>query len=211
MTDITKSIRFSITQWNEIEEDIKKHNFKNPSELIRTCHELFQKFMSYKDTLNDPIETKKFLAETLPMFQAEKAFDRYEKLVEGLTIDDRNMFFFALSQDRNSRVATLAKADRNNKLRMQKGGELMPKVGYRLVNHNDCEYYAPIEPPHQYNDGKEWDKLSHTDRATLRDELELKLSELQQMFPNDDGRITGQLFEAVRRINQQLEKEDKRI
>ena len=211
MTDITKSIRFSINQWEQLEEDVKKYRYKNPSDCLRACHELFQKFMSYKDTLNDPNETKKFLEETLPMLQVEKAFDRYEKLVEGLTLDERNMLFFALSQDRNARVATLAKADRNNKLRMQKGGELKPKVGYRLVNSNDYEYYEPIEPPHQYNDGKEWDKLSHTDRATLRDELELKLSELQQMFPNDDGRMTGQLFEAVRRINNQLEREDKRI
>ena len=147
--------------------------------------------MSYKDTLNDPNEREKFLAETLPMFQAEKAFDKYEKLVEGLTLDERNMLFFALSQERNSRIATLAKADRNNKLRMQKGGELKPKVGYRLVNHEDYQYYEPIEPPNQYDDGKEWNKLSHTDRVTLRDELELKLSKLQQMFPNDDGKKIG--------------------
>lgn len=179
MTDITKSIRFSITQWEQLEEDVKKYRYKNPSDCLRACHELFQKFMSYKDTLNDPNETKKFLAETLPMFQAEKAFDRYEKLVEGLTLDQRNMFFFALSQERNSRIATLAKADRNNKLRMQKGGELIPKVGYRLVNHDDYQYYEPIEPPNQYDDGKDWNKLSHTDRVTLRDELELKLSELE--------------------------------
>ena len=211
MTDITKSVRFSINQWERLEEDVKKYHFKNPSDCLRVCHELFEKFMSYKDTLNDPNEREKFLEETLPMLQVEKAFDRYEKLVEGLTLDERNMLFFALSQERNSRIATLAKADRNNKLRMQKGGELKPKVGYRLVNHEDYQYYEPIEPPNQYDDGKEWNKLSHTDRVTLRDELELKLSKLQQMFPNDDGKITSQLVQAVRRINEQLEKEDRRI
>jgi len=210
LTDITKSIRFSITQWEQLEEDVKKYRYKNPSDCLRACHELFQKFMSYKDTLNDPNETKKFLAETLPMFQAEKAFDRYEKLVEGLTLDQRNMFFFALSQERNSRIATLAKADRNNKLRMQKGGELIPKVGYRLVNHDDYQYYEPIEPPNQYDDGKDWNKLSHTDRVTLRDELELKLSELEKKYP-DDSKMTFILRDNVRKINEQLEKEDKRI
>lgn len=210
MTDITKSIRFSITQWEQLEEDVKKYRYKNPSDCLRACHELFQKFMSYKDTLNDPNETKKFLAETLPMFQAEKAFDRYEKLVEGLTLDQRNMFFFALSQERNSRIATLAKADRNNKLRMQKGGELIPKVGYRLVNHDDYQYYEPIEPPNQYDDGKDWNKLSHTDRVTLRDELELKLSELEKKYP-EDSKMTFILRDNVRKINEQLEKEDKRI
>ncbi|UTY62358.1 MAG: hypothetical protein HPQ69_03285 [Marine Group I thaumarchaeote] len=210
MTDITKSIRFSITQWEQLEEDVKKYRYKNPSDCLRACHELFQKFMSYKDTLNDPNETKKFLAETLPMFQAEKAFDRYEKLVEGLTLDQRNMFFFALSQERNSRIATLAKADRNNKLRMQKGGELIPKVEYRLVNHDDYQYYEPIEPPNQYDDGKDWNKLSHTDRVTLRDELELKLSELEKKYP-EDSKMTFILRDNVRKINEQLEKEDKRI
>ena len=210
MTDITKSIRFSITQWEQLEEDVKKYRYKNPSDCLRACHELFQKFMSYKDTLNDPNETKKFLAETLPMFQAEKAFDRYEKLVEGLTLDQRNMFFFALSQERNSRIATLAKADRNNKLRMQKGGELIPKVGYRLVNHDDYQYYEPIEPPNQYDDGKDWNKLSHTDRVTLRDELELKLSELEKKYP-EDSKMTFILRDNVRKINEQLEKENRRI
>jgi len=210
LTDITKSIRFSITQWEQLEEDVKKHRFKNPSECLRACHELFQKFMSYKDSLNDPNESKKFLEETKSMFQVEKAYDKYEKLVDGLSLDERNILFFTLSQERNSRIATIAKADRNNKLRLQRGSELIPKVGYKLINSNDFEYYQPIEPPNQYHDSKEWNKLTHTDRHTLRDELELKLSKLQQMFP-DDRKITSVLLENVRRINEQLEKEDRRI
>ena len=166
--------------------------------------------MSYKDSLNDPNESKKFLEETKSMFQVEKAYDRYEKLVDGLSLDERNILFFTLSQERNSRIATIAKADRNNKLRLQRGSELIPKVGYKLINSNDFEYYQPIEPPNQYHDSKEWNKLTHTDRHTLRDELELKLSKLQQMFP-DDRKITSVLLENVRRINEQLEKEDRRI
>ena len=212
MTDVSRSIRLSITQDTQIQEDVKKYHFKNASECLRVCHDLFRKFMSYKDSMNDPDVTRKFLEETEPLFRAEKDFDRLQKHIGKMTDGEMERIYFMMSLERNSRVKTKVKTLEDNRERLEHGGELEPRVGYRLVNHNGYEFYEPIEPHDvrfYHNDG-EWDALSTIDKITLRDELEVKLSELQQIFPNDDS-ITRRLPNTIHRINEQLEKEKRMI
>ena len=63
---------------------------------------------------------------------------------------------------------------------------------------------------HYTKDGKEWKELSEIDKITLRDELTAKLSELQKKYGNDD-KITVILPHTIQQINEQLEKEARRI
>jgi Arc/MetJ-type ribon-helix-helix transcriptional regulator len=210
MTDMTRSIRLSITQDTQLQDDVKKYHFRNTSECLRVCHELFRKFMSYKDSMNDPDVTRKFLEETEPLFRAEKDFDKLQKHIGKMTEGEMERIYFMISLERNSRVKTKVKTLEDNRNRLQKGGELEPRVAYSLVNNNGYEFYAPIDPPNQYNDGKEWKELSELDKITLRDELTVKLSELVKSYGESDN-MTAIVREHVRRINEQLEKEKRMI
>ena len=210
MTTVSKSIRLSITQNTQLEDDVKKYHFSNASDCLRVCHELFRKFMTYKDSMNDPEVTRKFLEETEPLFRAENNFDRLQNHIGKMTDGEMERIFFMISLERNSRVKTKVKTIEDNRNRLQKGGELEPRVAYRLVNNNGVEFYAPIDPPNQYNDGKEWNELSEIDKITLRDELIVKLLELVKSYGESDN-MTAIVREHVRRINEQLEKEKRMI
>jgi hypothetical protein len=213
MTDMTRSIRLSITQDTQLQDDVKKYHFRNTSECLRVCHELFRKFMSYKDSMNDPDVTRKFLEETEPLFRAEKDFDKLQKHIGKMTEGEMERIYFMISLERNSRVKTKVKTLEDNRNRLQKGGELEPRVGYYLVNHNDYEFYEPIDPPDRRwttNDDRGWNTLSEIDKITLRDELTVKLSELVKAYGENDN-MTAVLDGHVRRINEQLEKEKRMI
>jgi hypothetical protein len=194
----------------QIEKAITDYNFKNVSEVVREGVKIFFKFLEIKDKFEDPNVSRKFVEETEELLQAEKEFGRIQACTGKFTDEEMERWLFALTLERNSRVKTKVKTLEDNRDRLQKGGELIPKVGYRLVNHNDYEYYEPIEPPDRYNAGKEWKELSELDKITLRDELTIKLSELQNKYGNDDM-ITAILPHTIQKINEQLEKEKNMI
>ncbi len=211
MVDITKSIRLSITQNEQLEDDVKKYHFKNISHCLRVCHELFRTFMKYKDELNTPEAIKKFLEETESSFQAEIEYDRLEKHIGKMPDELISRIFFVMSQETNSRIQVKVKSDRDNRLRLEFGGELEPKVGYTLRNTNNYQFYAPIDPPDfHFKDNGEWDKLSHLNKLTLRDELKIKLSELEEKFGKDTN-STATLHVIILKINEQIKKENYRI
>jgi len=207
---VNKNIKFTQTQMQQIEKAITDYNFKNVSEVVREGVKIFFKFLEIKDKFEDPNVSRKFVEETEELLQAEKEFDRIQACSGKFTDEELERWLFALTLERNSRVKTKVKTLEDNRERLEKGGELIPKVGYRLVNRNDYEYYEPIEPPNQYNDGKEWKELSELDKITLRDELILKQSELVKAYGESD-KITMILPHTIRTINEQLEKEKNMI
>ena len=210
---INKNIKFTQSQMQQIEKAITDYNFKNVSEVVREGVKIFFKFLEIKDKFEDPNVSRKFVEETEELLRAEKEFDRLQACIGKFTDEELERNFFVMSQERNSRVKTKVKTIEDNRDRLQKGGELEPRVGYHLVNHNGYEFYEPIDPPDRRwttNDDGGWNTLSQLDKITLRDELVVKLSELQQRFSNDDH-MTSQLDGIVRRINEQLEKEKRMI
>jgi Arc/MetJ-type ribon-helix-helix transcriptional regulator len=210
--EVTKqqNVKFSQFQFKQIEKAIEEYNFKNASEVIREGMKVFFKFLEIKNKFEDPNVSRKFVEETEKLLQAEKEFDRLHDRIGKFTDEELERYFFVMSLERNSRQKTKVKTLEDNRERLQKGGELIPKVGYRLVNRNDYEYYEPIEPPNQYNDGKEWKELSEIDKITLRDDLTAKLSELQKKYGNDD-KITAILPHTIQQINERIEKEKNMI
>ena len=207
---VNKNIKFTQTQMQQIEKAITDYNFKNVSEVVREGVKIFFKFLEIKDKFEDPNVSRKFVEETEELLQAEKEFDRIQACSGKFTDEELERWLFALTLERNSRVKTKVKTLEDNRERLEKGGELIPKVGYRLVNRNDYEYYEPIEPPNQYNDGKEWKELSELDKITLRDELTVKLSEFENKYGHDEM-LKSQLCHTIQEINEQLEKEARRI
>jgi Arc/MetJ-type ribon-helix-helix transcriptional regulator len=207
---INKNIKFTQRQMQQIEKAITDYNFKNVSEVVREGVKIFFKFLEIKDKFEDPNVSRKFVEETEELLQAEKEFGRIQACTGKFTDEEMERWLFALTLERNSRVKTKVKTLEDHRERLQYGGELVPKVGYRLVNHNGYEYYRPIEPPDRYNDGEEWKELSELDKLTLRDELTIKLSELEKKYP-DDSRMTFILRGNVKKINEQLEKEKNMI
>lgn len=211
MVDITKSIRLSITQNEQLEDDIKKYHFKNASHCLRVSHEFFRKYMKYKDELNTPETIKKFLEEIESSFQAEIEHDKLEKHVGEIPDELLSRIFFAISQETNSRMQVKVKSMKDNRRRLEAGGELEPKVGYTLVNMDGYQYYGPIEPPDfRYRNNGEWYKLSDLNKLTLRDELKIKLSELEEKFGKDTN-STATLHVIILKINEQIKKENYRI
>jgi Arc/MetJ-type ribon-helix-helix transcriptional regulator len=207
---INKNIKFTQFQMEQIEKAITEYNFKNVSEVVREGVKVFFRFLEIKDKFDDPNVSRKFVEETDELLRAEKEFDRLQACIGKYTDEEEERIYFVLQQDRNSRVKTKVKILENNRDRLQRGGELIPKVGYHLVNRNDYEFYEPIQPPNQYRDSKEWNELSELDKITLRDELTIKLSELQKKYGNDDT-ITMILPHTLLTINEQLEKEKRMI
>ena len=210
---INKNIKFTQFQMQQMEKAIAQYNFKNISEVVREGVKIFFKFLEIKDKFDDPNVSRKFVEETEELLRAEKEFDRLQACIGKFTDEELERNFFVMSQERNSRVKTKVKTIEDNRNRLQKGGELEPRVAYRLVNRNDYEFYEPIEPSNQYtrNYGDDdWDKLSQFDKITLRDELIVKLSELVKSYGESDN-MTAIVREHVRRINEQLEKEKKMI
>ena len=208
---VNKNIKFTQTQMQQIEKAIADYNFKNVSEVVREGVKIFFKFLEIKDKFEDPNVSRKFVEETEQLLQAEKEFDRLQACIGKFTDEELERSFFVMSQERRSRIRNKVKTLEDHRERLQYGGELVPKVGYRLVNANGYEYYRPIEPPdNRYNDGEEWNELSELDKLTLRDELTIKLSELEKKYP-DDSRMTSILSHNLKKINEQLEKEKKMI
>ena len=208
---VNKNIKFTQTQMQQIEKAIADYNFKNVSEVVREGVKIFFKFLEIKDKFEDPNVSRKFVEETEKLLQAEKEFDRLQACIGKFTDEELERSFFVMSQERRSRIRNKVKTLEDHRERLQYGGELVPKVGYRLTNANGNEYYRPIEPPdNRYNDGEEWNELSELDKLTLRDELTIKLSELEKNYP-DDSHMTFILSHNLRKINEQLEKEKKMI
>jgi len=202
---IQKNVKFTQFQFEQIEEAVTKYRFKNASEVIREGMKVFFKFLEIKDKFDDPNVSRKFVEETEQLLQAEKEFDRLQACIGKFTDEELERIFFVMSQERSSRVKTKVKTLEDNRYRLQRGGELIPKVGYKIINSNDGEFYQPIEPRDE-----EWKALSEMDKITLRDELTVKLSELQKKYGNDDT-ITMILPHTILTINEQLEKEKKMI
>ena len=208
---VNKNIKFTQTQMQQIEKAITDYNFKNVSEVVREGVKIFFKFLEIKDKFEDPNVSRKFVEETEQLLQAEKEFDRLQACIGKFTDEELERSFFVMSQERRSRIRNKVKTLEDHRERLQYGGELVPKVGYRLVNANGYEYYRPIEPPdNRYNDGEEWNELSELDKITLRDELTIKLSELEKKYP-DDSNMTSILSHNLRKINEQIEKEKNMI
>ena len=216
--EVTKqqNVKFSQFQFEQIEKAIEKYpSFKNASEVIREGMKVFFKFLEIRNKFDDPNVSRKFVEETEQLLQAEKEFDRLQACIGKFTDEELERIFFVMSQERSSRVKTKVKTLEDNRYRLQNGGELEPKVGYRLVNHNnDYEFYEPIEPPNQYHDGEEWKELSEIDKITLRDELTVKLSELEK-YPKINDMYGNPMIKhlpyTIRTINEQLEKEKNMI
>jgi hypothetical protein len=203
--EVTKqqNVKFSQFQFEQIEKAIEKYpSFKNASEVIREGMKVFFKFLEIRNKFDDPNVSRKFVEETEQLLQAEKEFDRLQACIGKFTDEELERIFFTMSLERNSRQQTKVKTLEDNRYRLQKGGELEPKVAYKLY---DGQYYTPITP-----DDKEWKELSEFDKITLRDELTVKLSELQKKYDNNDN-ITMVLPHTIRTINEQLEKEKNRI
>ena len=189
-----------------MEKAIAQYNFKNISEVVREGVKIFFKFLEIKDKFDDPNVSRKFVEETEELLRAEKEFDRLQACIGKFTDEELERIFFTMSLERNSRQQTKVKTLEDNRYRLQKGGVLEPKIAYKLNNSKDgSQYYQPITP-----DDKEWKELSEIDKITLRDELTVKLSELQKKYGDDDS-MTRRLPDTIQQINEQLEKEKRMI
>ena len=203
---INKNIKFTQFQMQQMEKAIAQYNFKNISEVVREGVKIFFKFLEIKDKFDDPNVSRKFVEETEELLRAEKEFDRLQACIGKFTDEELERIFFTMSLERNSRQQTKVKTLEDNRYRLQKGGVLEPKIAYKLNNSNDgSQYYQPITP-----DDKEWKELSEIDKITLRDELTVKLSELQKKYGDDDS-MTRRLPDTIQQINEQLEKEKRMI
>jgi len=203
---INKNIKFTQFQIQQMEKAIAQYNFKNISEVVREGVKIFFKFLEIKDKFDDPNVSRKFVEETEELLRAEKEFDRLQACIGKFTDEELERIFFTMSLERNSRQQTKVKTLEDNRYRLQKGGVLEPKIAYKLNNSNDgSQYYQPITP-----DDKEWKELSEIDKITLRDELTVKLSELQKKYGDDDS-MTRRLPDTIQQINEQLEKEKRMI
>jgi Arc/MetJ-type ribon-helix-helix transcriptional regulator len=203
---VNKNVKFSQFQFEQIEEAVTKYYFKNTSEVIREGMKVFFKFLEIKDKFEDPNVSRKFVEETEQLLQAEQGLDRLQACIGKFTDEELERYFFVMSQERNSRVQTKVKTLEDNRDRLQNGGELIPKVGYKLYNG---QFYAPITP---HDD--EWKELSEIDKITLREELTAKLSELEK-YPKVNEMIGNPMVRVlphtIQRINEQIEKEKNMI
>ena len=171
---ITKNSRFTISQAEKISEYVKKHSYQNDSGFIRTAVELLMKYHDYQERFNDPDERMKFAQEIDPIIQTEKKQECLESLLINSSDKELERFYFVISQERNKRIKNKVKNEKEKMNILRCGGELEPKVGYRLSVLNNTEYFSPITP-----DYDEWEYLSKEDKENLLLELKQKLEYLE--------------------------------
>lgn len=174
---IVLSIKFSISQSKQIDEAVKQYGFKNTSEFIRSCVFYFFDFIKLKEKLKDPEINRKFIEEHDPLIQNEKDMIILDQIVGHMTEDELNRIQFALAKESSKRISFINKSIKMDKEIRRSGGEIKPKVGYTETYNGDRSiFYVPIQPTY-----KEWKELSFLQKEILRNELEIKLSKLQEL------------------------------
>ena len=196
---VNLSTKFTISQSQKIDEAVKQYEFKNTSEFIRSCVVYFFDFMKLKEKLKDPEINRKFIEEHDPLIQNEKDNIRIEQVCGIMSQDEINRYQFYLAKESNKRITIANRSLKMNKEVMQRGGEINQKIGYHDCFHDDGSvFYVPIEPRFP-----KWKELSMLEKETLRDELKIKLSKLQ------DVRDRVSLEHTLKEITQAIEREKK--
>jgi Arc/MetJ-type ribon-helix-helix transcriptional regulator len=191
--------KFSITLSEQIDEAVKKYGFKNTSEFIRSSVTYFFDFIELKEKLKDPEVNRKFIEEHDPLIQAEKDIIRLDQVTGYMTQEEIIRHQFALDKESNKRITIANRSLKMNKEVMQRGGDINQKIGYHEARHDDGSiFYVPIEPRFP-----KWKELSMLEKETLRDELKIKLSKLQ------DVRDRVSLEHTLKEITQAIEREKK--
>ena len=196
---VNLSTKFSISQSEQIDEAVKQYEFKNTSEFIRSCVNYFFDFLELKERLKDPEVNRKFIEEHDPLIQAEKDIIRLDQVVGYMTQEEMIRQQFALAKESNKRITINNRSLQMNKDVLRRGGEINQKIGYHDCLHDDGSvFYVPLEPRFP-----KWKELSMLQKETLRDELKIKLSKLQ------DVRDRVSLEHTLKEITQAIEREKK--
>jgi hypothetical protein len=200
---VNKTVVFSVSLMERVDEVVKEYNFKNSSDLIRSCVYYFFDFLELKEKLKDPEVNRKFIEEHDPLIQNEKDMIRLDQVVSELTTEEINRIQFALAKESNKRVGIINKSLKMNREVMQRGGEINPKVGYHESYHDDdTVFYVPITPEYP-----KWKELSLLEKETLRDELKIKLEAYPQRYPNEQHQPS--LSYVLKEITEAIEREKK--
>ena len=197
---VNKTVVFSVSLMERVDEVVKEYNFKNSSDLIRSCVYYFFDFLELKEKLKDPEVNRKFIEEHDPLIQNEKDMIRLDQVVGHYTTDEMNRIQFSLAKEYSKRIGITNKSLQMNREVMRRGGEINPKVGYWEAYHDDGSvFYVPLEPR---ND--RWKELSMLEKETLRDELKIKLEAYPQRYPNEQHQPSfaytlKEITEAIKR------------
>jgi len=196
---VNLSTKFSITLSEQIDEAVKEYGFKNTSEFIRSSVTYFFDFIELKEKLKDPEVNRKFIEEHDPLIQAEKDIIRLDQVTGYMTQEEIIRQQFALAKESNKRITINNRSLQMNKDVLRRGGEINQKIGYHDCLHDDGSvFYVPLEPRFP-----KWKELSMLEKETLRDELKIKLSKLQ------DVRDRVSLEHTLKEITQAIEREKK--
>lgn len=197
----TKNSRFSMYQIEKMDELTEKYNFKNVSELIRESVFFFIKYLEHKEKYKDPEEMRKFAEEFDPLIKAKKNEDKMKILIGGYTDEDLERFYFMCSQERKGRIKSKYQNTKDKEMILDRGGEIIPKIGYEQGCTNNIEFYRPITP-----DSKEWDYLSIEDKISLRIELEEKLIKRESIHQDPKDRSNPHRLFMLRKTIEDITK-----
>jgi len=197
---VNKTVVFSVSLMERIDEAVKEHNFKNSSEFIRSCVTYFFDFMELREKLKDPEVNRKFIEEHDPLIQNEKDMIRLDQVVDHMTTEEMNRIQFALAKGYSKRIGIANRSLKMDRDVMRRGGEINPKIGYWEAYHDDGSvFYVPLTPEYP-----KWEELSLLEKETLRDELKIKLEAYHQRYDT-----TVSFEHTIKEITEAIEKEKK--
>ena len=206
MTDrnIQTTVKISNSLLTKMDEVIKKFGFIDKSSFIRESIHVGIQFLEKKENyLKDPEKAKEFLESIEPRFNALKTKDAVLTIYKGLSENEQESIFYHIDQERKKKVLTKREEEKRKLHALRWGYELEPKVGFKQVNSNGHDLFAPILP-----DDPQWDDLTKNQKIVLLEKFSKNISNGKSKYPkNNFSYQERQIEEIVKAIKEEDENE----
>ena len=167
--------RLSPSLSQTIEELVEEKNYDSISEFMRVSAEMLVKYHQNEDKMQDKEYREKFLNEFQPKLMKNKTQSAIAQYISNLSLEELELFYYTISNEKLKRKRERDYEKKRLYYCLRYGGEINPKVGYRLGEVNNFEIYLPIGP----TQGEYWENLSDDDKMFLLEELRDKRSNLE--------------------------------
>jgi len=165
---ISKSVRLTHKQLEQIDNITKEKGFKDSSDLIRQAVFFYLDFLEY-DFKYPSEEFEEFRKQYDPLLKLEKDLNGYLTISNDIPLEKLESIFYAISLSIKNKKETLVKQTRVNEKIRRYHGVFEPKVGYVLTDEEGIEYYRPLK-----ESDREYDELSKEVKESLRIEIQEK-------------------------------------
>ncbi len=202
------SIKFSVTMLSDIEEHVKRFDFKDTSSFVRGAVSVLIDFLDLKENyLKTPENAFAFLKEIEPQLSDQKIQDAFSLIYPNLSKEQQEAIFYKLDQNRRESIMDKSEHVKMKQTAIHFGHEMDLKVGYvgkSYVGHYKKPFFRAVTP----NDTKEWELMTLNQKITLLEDQRNKLIECSKSIKHTPSHI--QFIEhTIAKISKGIEEDSK--